>query len=317
MELYKINDQSLKKISGSTFDIERSLQNIVENNLEVVFGIDFVASEFSVSNYRLDTVGYDKDLNAFVIIEYKRDSKDSVIDQGFAYLNTLLSSKADFVLKYNEVFSARKKTEEFDWSQSKVIFVAGSFTPYQIDAANNPSLPIELYEARKYKNNYMTLNQIKKTGKAFKLLQNKRNIKKKPQKKPNEVENVLDIEVPTEERLLESSNETVQDLYQRMKATLLEWDPSFEIKPTKYYIGFRLNHHNVIDFLPQNRALKVWLNLTKDTLNDPENLTRDVSQTGHWGNGDYELKLTNDEQLEYILSLMKQAWRTHSNSGDD
>jgi predicted transport protein len=34
---------------------------------------------------------------------------------------------------------------------------------------------------------------------------------------------------------------------------------------------------------------------------------RDVSTTGHWGNGDYELVITNSNDLEYILYLIKQA----------
>ena len=38
-------------------------------------------------------------LKSFVIIEYKKGKRYSVIDQGYAYLNTLLAHKGDFVLK--------------------------------------------------------------------------------------------------------------------------------------------------------------------------------------------------------------------------
>jgi len=51
----------------------------------------------------------------------------------------------------------------------------------------------------------------------------------------------------------------------------------------------------------------LWINLTKGELDDSKNLTRDVSATGHWGNGDYELQIDSDEDLEYILSLIKQS----------
>ena len=30
-------------------------------------------------------------------------------------------------------------------------------------------------------------------------------------------------------------------------------------------------------------------------------------QTGHWGNGDYEIQIKNDEDFEYILSHVKQS----------
>lgn len=100
MDLYKINQSqnSLSKVSVSSFNIERELQNLIENNLELVLGVQFIVSEFTVGHYRLDTVAYDSEVRAFVIIEYKRTSKDSVVDQGTAYLNTLLQHKADFTL---------------------------------------------------------------------------------------------------------------------------------------------------------------------------------------------------------------------------
>ena len=53
--------------------------------------------------------------------------------------------------------------------------------------------------------------------------------------------------------------------------------------------------------------MKIWINLQKGELDDPKNLVRDVSAIGHWGNGDYELQVRNDENFEYILSLIKQS----------
>jgi site-specific DNA-methyltransferase (adenine-specific) len=34
---------------------------------------------------------------------------------------------------------------------------------------------------------------------------------------------------------------------------------------------------------------------------------KDVSETGHWGNGHYEVIINDTENLEYIMSLVKQA----------
>ena len=162
MDLYKINQSKnkLDKVDVTSFKIERELQNLIESNLALVLGVELIASEFTVGRYRLDTVAYDSEIKAFVIIEYKRSSKDSVVDQGTAYLNTLLQHKADFTLAYNEKFSARFRVTDFDWTQTRVIFIAGSYTNYQKDAIDNPNLPIELYEARKTENGYLTLLKI-------------------------------------------------------------------------------------------------------------------------------------------------------------
>lgn len=51
----------------------------------------------------------------------------------------------------------------------------------------------------------------------------------------------------------------------------------------------------------------MWLNMNVGELDDPKGITRDVSSTGHYGNGDYELQINSDENFEYILSLIKQS----------
>ena len=67
-----------------------------------VFGLKFVGSQFALHGFRIDTLAFDQETSAFVIIEYKRDRSFSVIDQGYAYLALMLNNKADFILEYNE-----------------------------------------------------------------------------------------------------------------------------------------------------------------------------------------------------------------------
>lgn len=47
--------------------------------------------------------------------------------------------------------------------------------------------------------------------------------------------------------------------------------------------------------------------MQKGQLIDSKNLTKDVSEIGHYGNGDYELTIKNLDDLEYILSLIKDT----------
>ena len=39
----------------------------------------------------------------------------------------------------------------------------------------------------------------------------------------------------------------------------------------------------------------------------PKGITKDMSSTGHWGNGDYQIQVDNDQDMEYIMSLVKQG----------
>jgi predicted transport protein len=57
----------------------------------------------------------------------------------------------------------------------------------------------------------------------------------------------------------------------------------------------------------QKKGLKIFINTKIGTLDDPKGLAKDVSNIGHRGNGDYQIQIENDKDLEYIMSLIKQV----------
>ena len=166
MPLYKQNGNTLVQIKEKKVDLEKTVQNLVEANLDNVFGLQFVCSEFPLNSLRIDTLAFDEEAKSFVVIEYKKDRSFSVIDQGYAYLALLLNNKADFVLEYNEKCKNNLRKDDIDWSQSKVIFVAQSFTKYQQEAIGFQDLPIELWEVKKYDDNLVSFNQLRASEKS-------------------------------------------------------------------------------------------------------------------------------------------------------
>jgi len=58
--------------------------------------------------------------------------------------------------------------------------------------------------------------------------------------------------------------------------------------------------------------LKIWINLKKGELDDSKGLARDISNIGHWGKCDYELQVSDDDNLEYIISFIKQSYKKNS-----
>ena len=64
-----------------------------------------------------------------------------------------------------------------------------------------------------------------------------------------------------------------------------------------------------MDVVIYNEGLYTILNMKKGTLNDPENLMKDVSDKGHWGNGDYSTIITPDTDLDYAMFLIKQSYK--------
>lgn len=297
MALFKI-EKELQYIKEKPFNLEKEIQDLTEQNLNSILGLNFVKSEFALNNFRIDTLAFDKEANAFVIIEYKRDKNFSVIDQGYAYLSLMLNNKADFILEFNENLDKTLKRNDVDWSQSRVIFISPSFTNYQREAINFKDLPIELWEIKRFENNTVSFDQIQKAGAQESI--------KTISKTDNTIDNVAkEIKVYTEQEHLDNVSEEIKELYDKLKNGILNLD-NLEVKPKKKYIAF-VSGRNVIDIHPQKKAIKMWINMNKGELDDTKGLTRDVSTTGHWGNGEYELQIDSDENLEYIMSLVKQS----------
>jgi len=299
MALFNItNNQIIERIKEYPFKLEKEIQNLTEQNLRIIFDLDFVRSEFALKNFRIDTLAFDTETSCFVIIEYKRDKNYSVVDQGYAYLSLMLNNKADFILEYNENCKNTLRRNDVDWSQSKVIFISPSFTSYQKEAINFKDLPIELWEVKRYSNKTVSYSQLRTSGAQESI--------KTISKENNAIDVVTrEIKVYTEEEHLTKASDEIKELYEKMKESILNLD-SLDIKVKKLYIAF-VASSNVVDIHIQRKALKMWINLPIGQLDDPKKLCRDVSTTGHWGNGDYELQVKNDDDLEYIMSLIKQS----------
>ncbi len=72
------------------------------------------------------------------------------------------------------------------------------------------------------------------------------------------------------------------------------------------YISYKFDK-NFVDIVVQTRDLKLYLNMKFNELQDEKNLARDMTNKGHLGNGDIEVKLEIKENIPYCLGLIKQA----------
>ncbi len=80
--IYTYKNKQLEENKNIGFVNEKALQTFFEDNMRAFTGYKFISTEFSVGNYRLDSVAYDEEANAFVIVEYKNCKNDSLVDQG-------------------------------------------------------------------------------------------------------------------------------------------------------------------------------------------------------------------------------------------
>ncbi|MDR0307754.1 MAG: DUF5655 domain-containing protein [Chitinispirillales bacterium] len=301
MAIYKIG-QKLDFIKERPFKFEKEIQTLVEKNLKSLLRLDFIRPEFALNGFRIDTLGFDRETNSFVIIEYKRDKNFSVIDQGYAYLSLMLNNKADFILEFNESQQTTLKRTDVDWTQSKVIFISSQFTNYQREAINFKDLPIELWEIKRFENDTISFDQIQKTSAKESI--------KTVSGNDEAVEAVSkEVRVFTEQDHLQKVDFETVELYEQIKERLISLDDNITTHPKKQTIGFKVDNNIFCDIVLQGKGLKIYVNLKSGDLNDQKQIARDVSNVGHWGNGSYEIKLADLDDIDYIISLLKQSLR--------
>lgn len=184
----------------------------------------------------------------------------------------------------------------------KLFFVAPSFTDDQKQSTNFKDFAIELWEIKRF-NDIVIINPIAKSKSAPSIKQ----IKPKEIDNNNELVNIIkEAKTYDEEYHLENKSDDIKELYQEFKTAILNLSDDINIKVTKVYIGFKTKS-NVCSVSILKDGLKLWINAKNGTLKDEKGLSRDVSNIGHHGLGDYELKIKNSEHKEYIMSLIKQV----------
>lgn len=317
MEVFSIkNNNKVELVEIELFRLERDIQVVIEKNTELIFGLEFVCSEFAIGEFRIDTLCFDNETNSFVIIEYKKGSSYSVIDQGYSYLSLMLNNKSEFIVEYNESLNKTLKRDDIDWSQSRIIFISQSFSTYQRNSVNFKNLPFELIEIKRFTNDTIVLNKIGTTSKeSIETLSNLEN--KTIIQSVNKEVNVISEEYHTGK--LDSEN---LEKWNEFKNRLSEFDNvSLEVK--KPYISvvgetknicfcnFRKNHI-IIEILRGNVNIDGTKSKNYFTLDDPKGISLEGSwewKSGVKGNA-YKIKLDKNTDLDYLMFLIKQKIRS-------
>jgi len=309
MDLYNLKNKKLSQIDQKPFNLEKDIQSVVEHNTQELFNIDFVTSEFSLGNFRIDSLCYDEENKSFVIIEYKKGKSYSVIDQGYSYLSLMLNNKSDFILEYNENKKNSLKRGDVDWSSSKVIFISPSFNTYQKNSVNFQDVPFELWEIKKYSNNMISLNQHQSSSKeSIQNLEGKKNSIIKDVGK--------EVRVVSEDELFVGKDEGIHDLFQQMKEKILDWE---NVRITNNYKYFRVQNGKNIKFYinPQKSNLKIDFlsridfkgdvksKKKKFVLDDPKKLFSLIKNNYKEL---YTIKIKDSKNLDYVILMLKQKF---------
>ncbi|RLJ09257.1 MAG: hypothetical protein DRP13_00595 [Candidatus Aenigmatarchaeota archaeon] len=291
MAIFQITSENkVKKAKIKKFRNEKELQKLFERNLEEIFGIRFLASEFVTTHGgRIDTLGLDED-GSPVIIEYKEGEKDNVINQGLFYLDWLVDHKGDFELLVQKKLGPNVKV---NWDSPRLILVAQSYNEYDIYAVNRISENIELKKYILYDNNVLFVENV--------VLPGKKSGTKKSRK------TTIVYKEYTVEDHLSNKSEKIKDIFRELQERILKLDEKINEKALKHYIAYELDR-NFCEIVIQANALKIYLDISKNDLVDPKNIAEDCTEVGHWATGDCVFKVTSLEEIDYAMSLIKQSY---------
>ncbi|RVY62224.1 DUF1524 domain-containing protein [Helicobacter pylori] len=97
-----------------------------------------------------------------------------------------------------------------------------------------------------------------------------------------------------------------RELFDILRKEIKAFDERITEKFNQEYISYMFDK-NFVDIVVQTKDLKLYLNMPFNELQDEKNLARDMTNKGHLGNGDIEIKLETKENIPYCLGLIRQA----------
>ncbi len=104
-----------------------------------------------------------------------------------------------------------------------------------------------------------------------------------------------------------SLGSSMHPVFLALRRELLGVDACVTEEVLKLYIAYKAET-NFVDVVPEKRKLLLTLNLGFHELHDPKHLARDVTNVGRWGNGDVQVALKSEDELPYVMGLVRQAF---------
>ena len=287
IKIFKIQGNIVNEIKGTSVALEKSLQDIMEKNLEEILGIRFLATEYTTGKThggRIDSLGIDEN-GCPVIIEYKRAMNENVINQGLFYLDWLMDHQAEFKLLVLEKLGEK---EEIDWSAPRLLCIAGDFTKYDEHAVQQINRNIELIRYRKFGEDLLLLDLVNASS-----AQNGPSIRG----------------VKTVSDHLAQADKDQKDRFETLKDFLTGLGDDVQMKTLKHYFAFkRIKNFTCIEIHTQTKQILVYVKVDPDSISLEKGFTRDMKNIWHFGSGNLEITISSDTDLDKAKDLLIKSY---------
>ncbi len=260
----RLEQSGVNELSGTTDAIERSVQILFEQNLEALLGVRFLASEFIITNGRIDSLGIDEN-GCPVILEYKRATNENVINQGLFYLDWLMDHRKDFewlVLKKLGETAA----DSVDWSAPRLICVAGDFTRYDDHAVKQIQRNIELIRYRRFGAELLMLDLVGATSVKSVALDGKSST-------------TTQYKYKTISTVMDELDSALADRFEAVRSFCHALGDDVQEALLLYYIAFKwIKNFACVELRPSAGRILVFVKVDPSAVTLEPGFTRDVSK---------------------------------------
>lgn len=311
IKLFQYGNQDAMELPGKSALVEKHLQSLIESQMETFLGVRFLASEYSTGKThrgRIDSLGLDEN-GCPVIIEYKRQLNENVINQGLFYLDWLMDHQAEFRWLVMEKLS-KEAADKIEWQGTRLLCIATDFTKYDEHAVAQIGRNIELIRYKLFGKDLLLLELVNAVaGNSKQVALTVAAVAPSADEVSTDVTEKSQYKVHAQQ--LELAQPVLRELFEQMEAFILSQGDDVQVKPLKLYVAFkRLKNVATACIVPkQDPRILLWLDLDPQTVTLEDGFTRDVTKVGHWGTGDLEVTIRDTATFEKAKPLIVRCFQ--------
>jgi len=292
MPIFRISGERVEKIRPTEFmgsDREKQLQRLIENNIDKIFDMEFIATEHLTSHGgKIDTLAIDRE-NRPVIIEYKEDKSATVLLQGLYYMDWLVENKAEFEKLVSQKL---KRDVNINWKSGvRLVLIAKNFEIWDKFAVNRIKEEVELHEYVLYENNELKLEKTT-LPKDFRA-------KAKASITSTKEEYTVDF------HMKKIKSEKIRQMVNELRDMIKGISDEIEERATKDHIIFK-STVNFSSIYVQQKQFWVDVKLPRNELDD----IKELDIRPHKDEVFTHIRCNEKTNLKTLLTLAKRAYET-------
>jgi predicted transport protein len=186
--------------------------------------------------------------------------------------------------------------DNIDWSGPRLLCIAGDFTRYDEYAVLQIPRNIELLRYRRYGGDLLLLELVRASSTVPTQRRGGQIVKEKQSEAGIDA---VAVEPPG----------AVQDLWEALKSFLLALGDDVQMKELEHYVAFR-RMKNFACVKMHTKDLQIWARLDPNSVPLEEGFTRNVSDIGHAGTGDLEIRIRSTADLVRAQPLLVRSYQS-------